>query len=68
MPLEQLVHYFNDRFEGEHHSNLRPFILQKGLVSGIFGPIRISSAFAPVRRKRPTPPSISINSSTLAFQ
>ncbi len=50
MPLEQLVHYFNDRFEGEHRSNLRPFILQKGLVSGIFGPIRISSAFAPVRR------------------
>jgi hypothetical protein len=49
MPLEQLVHYFNDRFEGEHRSNLRPFILQKGLVSGIFGPIRISSAFAPVQ-------------------
>lgn len=50
MPLQQLVHYFNDRFEAEHHSNIRPFILEKSLVSGIFGPIQISSVFEPVRQ------------------
>ena len=50
MPLQQLVHYFNDRFEAEHHSNIRPFILEKNLISGIFGPIQISSIFEPVRR------------------
>ncbi len=50
MPLQQLVQYFNDRFETEHHSNIRPFILEKGLVSGIFGPIQISSVFDAVRR------------------
>lgn len=50
MPLQQLVQYFNDRFEAEHHSNIRPFILEKGLVSGIFGPIQIGSVFEPVRR------------------
>jgi hypothetical protein len=41
MPLQQLVQYFNDRFETGHHSNMRPFILEKGLVSGIFGPITL---------------------------
>lgn len=50
MPLQQLVHYFNDRFGAEHHSNIHPFILEKGLVSGIFGPIQISSVFEPVRQ------------------
>jgi len=50
MPLQQLVQYFNDRFEAEHHSNIRPFILEKSLVGGIFGPIQISSVFEPVRR------------------
>lgn len=50
MPLQQLVHYFNDQFELEHHSNFRPFILERGVVSGVFGPIRISSVFAPVRQ------------------
>ncbi len=50
MPLQQLIHYFNDRFETEHHSNIRPFILEKSLVSGIFGPIQISSVFEPVRQ------------------
>lgn len=50
MPLQQLVQYFNDRFEVEHQSNIRPFILEKGLVSGIFGPIQISSVFESVRR------------------
>ena len=50
MPLQQLVQYFNDRFETEHHSNIRPFILEKGLVSGIFGPIQTSSDFESIRR------------------
>lgn len=50
MPLQQLVQYFNDRFEVEHQSNIRPFILEKSLVSGIFGPIQISSVFESVRR------------------
>lgn len=50
MPLQQLVQYFNDRFEAEHRSNIRPFILEKSLASGIFGPIQIGSVFEPVRR------------------
>lgn len=50
MPLQQLVNHFNDRFEKEHHANFRPFSLDNGLVSGIFGPIRISSGFLPVRQ------------------
>lgn len=48
MSLQQLVDYFNDRFEREHQSNFRPFILENDWVSGIFGPIRVSSVFAPV--------------------
>ena len=48
MSLQQLVQHFNDRFAFEHHANFHPFLLEKGLVSGIFGPIRISSVFAPV--------------------
>lgn len=50
VPLQQLVDYFNDRFEHEHHSSFRPFILHRGAVSGIFGPIRVSSIFLPVRQ------------------
>lgn len=50
VPLPQLVDYFNDRFEQEHHSNFRPFILERPLVSGIFGPIRVGSTFLPVRQ------------------
>lgn len=49
MPLQQLVEYFNDRFEYEHHSRVRTFILEDGKVSGLFGPIRIGSTFAPIR-------------------
>lgn len=49
MPLQQLVEYFNDRFEQEHYSSFRPFILKAGKVSGLFGPIRVSSVFTPVR-------------------
>lgn len=45
MKIQQLVDYFNDRFVHEHHPKLQPFILKNGQVSGIFGPIRIGSAF-----------------------
>jgi len=45
MPLQDLVEYFNDRFELEHRSTYRPFILENGEVSGLFGPIRIDSIF-----------------------
>lgn len=50
MPVEQLVYYFNDHFEREHQSSFRPFILENGLVSGVFGPIQISSTFSPLRQ------------------
>lgn len=50
MHLQPLVDYFNDRFETEHHSNIRPFTIENGLVSGIFGPIQISSVFESVRQ------------------
>ncbi len=49
MPLQLLVNHFNDRFEREQHSGFRPFIVDKGLVSGLFGPIRIGSDFLPIR-------------------
>lgn len=49
IPLQQLVDHFNDRFEREHQSGFRPFIVEKGLVSGLFGPIRIGSDFLPIR-------------------
>jgi EAL domain-containing protein (putative c-di-GMP-specific phosphodiesterase class I) len=49
MPLQQLVNHFNERFANEHHSDLHPFILENNRVSGVFGPIRISSTFTPVR-------------------
>ena len=50
MPLQQLVEYFNDRLEWEHHSNFRPFFLHDGVVQGLFGPIRIGSELAPLRQ------------------
>lgn len=49
MPLQQLVEYFNDRLEQEHSHGFRPFQLQDGAVSGLFGPIRLGSVLAPVR-------------------
>lgn len=49
MPLQQLVHHFNDRFEHTHHSNYRPFFIENDRVTGVFGPIGVSSAFTPVR-------------------
>jgi hypothetical protein len=50
MALQDLVDYFNDRFEHEHHSSFGPFILENGAVSGLFGPIRIDSSFKPFRQ------------------
>lgn len=49
MPLPVLIDYFNDRFEQEHRSDIRPFLFSDGSVSGRFGPIRVSTAFTPVR-------------------
>jgi EAL domain-containing protein (putative c-di-GMP-specific phosphodiesterase class I) len=49
MPLQQLVEYFNDRFEHEHHSRVRTFILEDGKINGLFGPILIGSIFLPIR-------------------
>jgi EAL domain-containing protein (putative c-di-GMP-specific phosphodiesterase class I) len=51
MPLQQLVSYFNDRFEKVHHSNLHPFRVNEDLVTGIFGPISISSAYLAIRTR-----------------
>ena len=50
MPLQHLVEYFNDRFGREHRSSFRPFALEGGKVSGLFGPIRIDSIFVPLRQ------------------
>jgi len=50
MPLQQLVEYFNDRLEHEHNNGFRPFNLENGQVQGLFGPIRISSQLAPIRK------------------
>jgi hypothetical protein len=50
MPLQHFVEYFNDRLGREHRSSFRPFILEEGKVSGLFGPIRIDSFFAPLRQ------------------
>ncbi len=49
MPLQHLVEYFNDRFGQEHRSSFRPFILEEGRISALFGPIKIGSVFSPIR-------------------
>lgn len=49
MPLQQLVEYFNDRLELEHSNSFRPFMLRDGHVQGLFGPIRVGTALAPIR-------------------
>jgi EAL domain-containing protein (putative c-di-GMP-specific phosphodiesterase class I) len=49
MTLQKLVNHFNERFAHEHRSNLQPFILKNGQVSGIFGPIHIGSKFLAIR-------------------
>lgn len=50
MPLQNLVDYFNDRFGQEHRSSFRPFILEEGKISALFGPIKIGSVFSPIRQ------------------
>ena len=47
--LEVLVNHFNTYFKQEHRLDLQPFIIDKGFVNGIYGPIRISSNFLPIR-------------------
>lgn len=55
MALIDLVEYFNDRFEREHHANYRPLIIENDRVSGIFGQLKVSSIFSPLRQtEKPT--------------
>ena len=49
MPLHNLVEYFNDRFGQEHRSSFRPFLLEEGTISTLFGQIKIGSVFSPIR-------------------
>ena len=49
MPLQNLADYFNDRFGQEHHSSFRPFLLENQVISALFGQIKISSLFLPIR-------------------
>ena len=49
MPLQNLVHYFNDRFGQEHRSSFRPFLLEDDSLSALFGQIKIGSVFSPIR-------------------
>jgi len=48
--VQHLVGHFNNRLGREHRSSFRPFVLEEGKVSGLFGPIRIDSFFAPLRQ------------------
>jgi hypothetical protein len=50
MPLLNLVEYFNDRLGQEYRSSFRPFVLEEGKVSGLFGSIRIDSYYDPLRQ------------------
>lgn len=49
MPLQSLVEYFNDRFAQQHRSSFSPFIQEAGSISALFGQIKISSVFSPIR-------------------
>ncbi len=49
MPLQQLVEYFNDRLELEHHNGFRPFLLQDDAAFGLFGPICLGTVLSPLR-------------------
>lgn len=49
MPLQNLIEYFNDRFGQEHRSSFRPFLLEEGTISTLFGQIKIGSVFSPIR-------------------
>ncbi|WP_333874044.1 EAL domain-containing protein [Methylobacter sp.] len=50
MPLQNLVEYFNDRFGQEHRSSFRPFLVEDGTISALFGQIKIGSVFSPIRK------------------
>lgn len=50
MPLQQLIEYYNDRLEWEHHTNFRPFIFENGVAYGLFGPLKIGSHLTPLRK------------------
>jgi hypothetical protein len=52
MPLQNLADYFNDRFGQEHRSSFRPFLLENEVISTIFGQIKISSLFLPIRHTK----------------
>jgi EAL domain-containing protein (putative c-di-GMP-specific phosphodiesterase class I) len=55
MALIDLAEYFNDRFEREHSVNYRPLIIENDRVSGLFGQLKISSIFSPLRQvQKPT--------------
>ena len=49
MPLQNLVDYFNGRFGQEHRSSFRPFLIEEGSISTLFGQIKIGSVFSPIR-------------------
>src|SRR5665647_2252477 len=50
MALQNLVEYFNNRFGLEHRSSFRPFIIEEGTISALFGQIKIGSVFSPIRQ------------------
>ncbi len=50
MALLDLVEYFNNRFEREHHANYRPLVIENNQVMGFFGQLRIGSTFSPLRQ------------------
>jgi hypothetical protein len=50
MALNDLVEYFNNRFEREHQANYRPLIVENNGVIGLFGQLRIGSHFSPLRQ------------------
>ncbi|MEI7795963.1 MAG: hypothetical protein WCI06_04920 [Methylococcaceae bacterium] len=49
MALVDLVEYFNNRFEREHHAKYRPLVVENDRVYGVFGQLRIHSVFSPLR-------------------
>lgn len=50
MALNDLVEYFNDRFEREHQAHYRPLSVENNQVTGVFGQLNISSIFSPLRQ------------------
>jgi EAL domain-containing protein (putative c-di-GMP-specific phosphodiesterase class I) len=49
MALFDLVEYFNNRFEQEHHANYRPLVIENNQVIGLFGQLSIGSIFSSLR-------------------